>query len=1254
MEQKYLGITPYDEDANFEFAGRNEETWALYDRIIRNDYTVYYAASGEGKSSLIRAGLLPILRRRNYFPVYIVFEDKEFDNQCSLETILTQRIEQESNKHGVVYEQSEWSKTIFDLEQSECLKEYFWWRLRNYCFKHGETELKPLFIFDQFEEVFTKADYKWTDSLFSQLEMISTDYVPVQIQESTKSWGMTIPTQKNFKAMFSFRTEYLGDLDYWCVEKHFLPALQNNRMCLKPLTPKGAQEVVNIDESSLGKYSEQIIRGCSETKTYPQDEDQPCVYALVLSVVCQTLSEMPDEERCTILGSLCENQDDTINNILLRFYRKKLKEAGLDYIKDEKVIADLEDALVDEKGKRSRRDTDEATMLPLAKWIENLSNKKNGLLKVIGKKEVDGAVVHTVEFPHDRLCKAIDSSRKERQGKIAWKLVRQGEWAQFGVITVIVSLVALFWYYTMEDIAPIVTAVFNNEILSTLHQYFIGNQPKIGGFVITENLTLAFVMGLLLIFIPLLPVFIVRKSKSSVLASSIISFIGGLSFGLLWLRNSGADFSIKYLSTTITIGFVLCLVWFAFSLFKLRMALGKSGKRTLNEKSTLWPLFGGYFLFACYLFYEFLYRTTFGYNEPCDSCWGLLILPILYVTWAYGFFHLTFENNKKKKSLWLYLTASFFLLSGLMVIGLIPANNPIKQSFGLTLSIIIIIIWSVLSGIAVFKTKSDSKYFTLSTTKRLVVLAMGFAVILAVFLLNLGYNPFVINTKDIWHVASWRTVTVHETDSLGNNRLGAVYPTDGEIVIPCCVEKYVNKGNNAGCFLIKRKFSERPFYYKSTKSNNDESMKWNQASTTLSGYIPCMPSLEKYLHRTRNNGIPSTNRLKESIDFYAAKLFKEIRDANVNYMISGESYDVNVLKSLTILDSLQTIAFNKEIEKLSLSAMDTVRLESSEVPYVDALEDKHLVDFCRELSRKMLLCMIKDRAANSDMPAMFSINRLYVYEFFPDIAMSKFNVTYNSNISFVADIDGQYKTFEDSYKYQICSDDILKKHFFAWYNLFCVLCELDINFNSKAYVNNLQNRSEKLSSIYKEVDDIDKKMYNILDSFKTCHTRIDSLLVLNRYKNQLTELKLNNIFSSFNQLFNVEAAFKADESLLHLKNRVMSTLLPILNGHKTGIYNNVFENICRELIIVSAIRCYDVEEDLEKLDEYIRIKNGFLTQTKMVNDKMHERQNVLIEIKPLVNEILNRINKTKQLFEDRHHIFDLLDLLQDKQEEENQ
>ena len=382
MKQKYIGIIPYDENGGFEFAGRSEETWALYDRIARNDYTVYYAASGEGKSSLIRAGLLPILRRRNYFPVYIVFEDKELGNFSSVDSIIDNRIEIEKEKHNVSYEQSELSKSYFSIEESKELSSNQWWRLRNYCFKQGDTELKPFYIFDQFEEVFTKANYEWTNKFFTWLEEISIDYVPNSLRELIRD---EIPAQKNFKALFSFRTEYLGDLDYWCVQKHFIPSLQENRMCLKPLTPNGAREVINLNDA-LGKYADKIIQGCAESGNNIGNENLPCVYALILSVVCQTLSEMSDEERDSFLENLNADQDNTIDGILLRFYKKKLKDVGLDYVKDEKIIADIEDALVDEKGKRSRRDTNEPSLLPLKEWIERLSDKKNGLIKEVGKK----------------------------------------------------------------------------------------------------------------------------------------------------------------------------------------------------------------------------------------------------------------------------------------------------------------------------------------------------------------------------------------------------------------------------------------------------------------------------------------------------------------------------------------------------------------------------------------------------------------------------------------------------------------------------------------------------------------------------------------------------------------------------------------------------------------------------------------------------------------------------------------------------
>ena len=103
--------------------------------------------------------------------------------------------------------------------------------------------------------------------------------------------------------------------------------------------------------------------------------------------------------------------------MLLKFYIKKLKDVGLNYVKDEQIVAKIEDALVNENGKRNRRETNEKDIVELNKWFDRLSQKDNGLLKIIGSKRKDNEVVTTIEFPHDRLCKAIDSARKERRGK---------------------------------------------------------------------------------------------------------------------------------------------------------------------------------------------------------------------------------------------------------------------------------------------------------------------------------------------------------------------------------------------------------------------------------------------------------------------------------------------------------------------------------------------------------------------------------------------------------------------------------------------------------------------------------------------------------------------------------------------------------------------------------------------------------------------------------------------------------------------
>jgi formylglycine-generating enzyme required for sulfatase activity len=67
----YMASLPFDiEDANL-FFGREAATQSLYQAIQKDRLTVLSAKSGAGKTSLLKAGLLPRLIRARMFPVYV-------------------------------------------------------------------------------------------------------------------------------------------------------------------------------------------------------------------------------------------------------------------------------------------------------------------------------------------------------------------------------------------------------------------------------------------------------------------------------------------------------------------------------------------------------------------------------------------------------------------------------------------------------------------------------------------------------------------------------------------------------------------------------------------------------------------------------------------------------------------------------------------------------------------------------------------------------------------------------------------------------------------------------------------------------------------------------------------------------------------------------------------------------------------------------------------------------------------------------
>ena len=63
-ENPWPGLESFEENAHAFFFGRDHEAESLLNHVLDAPVTVLYGRSGLGKTSLLRAGLFPLLRER--------------------------------------------------------------------------------------------------------------------------------------------------------------------------------------------------------------------------------------------------------------------------------------------------------------------------------------------------------------------------------------------------------------------------------------------------------------------------------------------------------------------------------------------------------------------------------------------------------------------------------------------------------------------------------------------------------------------------------------------------------------------------------------------------------------------------------------------------------------------------------------------------------------------------------------------------------------------------------------------------------------------------------------------------------------------------------------------------------------------------------------------------------------------------------------------------------------------------------------
>jgi tetratricopeptide (TPR) repeat protein len=239
-ESPWLGLRSFTEETQSYFFGRSAELQDFFERVLHKPLTVLFGQSGLGKTSLIQAGLIPKLREAGLLPVRIRLRYDEDAGSPGLQMIEALR---ESLHVAGRDDLSEVSAGATDL----------WLLLHDAEFgfidEEGSPVIRPVFIFDQFEEIFTLGEGRrqlaedFRETLAAIVENRMPSQVRAEIEKNDQLAERLDYHAHPARVLLSLREDFLHLLERW---RWQLPALMDNRMELRPLS--GTQAVQAVTE----------------------------------------------------------------------------------------------------------------------------------------------------------------------------------------------------------------------------------------------------------------------------------------------------------------------------------------------------------------------------------------------------------------------------------------------------------------------------------------------------------------------------------------------------------------------------------------------------------------------------------------------------------------------------------------------------------------------------------------------------------------------------------------------------------------------------------------------------------------------------------------------------------------------------------------------------------------------------------------------------------------------------------------------
>jgi hypothetical protein len=429
-DSPWLGPESFTEDEADRFFGRTREIRRLV-RWVEDGYlTVLFGDSGLGKTSLIRAGLFPELRKRHHTPVYLRLR---FDAEAPelIEQVWRQIDEfapvrgKDGRRPGSLWE---W---FHDCEQG---------------FLAGDFKgTSIVLVFDQFEELFTKGSEgsrrEETRGFLEQLAALAENIVPESIREILESQGRGRKEASKreevrrrffsgadcsfppYRVLLCLRADYLYLFDRLA---GMMKSGMKRRMELLPMAREEALEAIRKPAPELIREEVAdllVMRLAKETDDdasidlLQRGERTVLIQPAVLSLVCDRLNrERIEAGRDRIVS---DQIDEKFDSIFLSYYREAFQSLP------ERVREYVEDHFIDHGGHRVllSREAVEADIgvAALDALIES---------RLIQGDERGG--IKYVELVHDRFAAVAELQRRARRedAEKAAKQAREDEEAR--------------------------------------------------------------------------------------------------------------------------------------------------------------------------------------------------------------------------------------------------------------------------------------------------------------------------------------------------------------------------------------------------------------------------------------------------------------------------------------------------------------------------------------------------------------------------------------------------------------------------------------------------------------------------------------------------------------------------------------------------------------------------------------------------------------------------------------------------------